>query len=201
MAKLTVKIKEARTHFSALKGLTLVSVERYDPYFDASAQDDIARDNNEELRMTSTCGKEFVLKHKQDCCESVSIESIVGDLQDLVGSPILVAEESASEGHGESSTWTFFKLATVKGWVDIRFFGESNGYYSESAYLYVTLDATEDEFTPVVMASRIGVRHVSGECICQDNIYGIKGFPFKHEGIWIHLVKNKVVFSETECIK
>lgn len=76
--------------------------------------------------------------HDQDCCESVTIDDIVGDLEDLIGNPITLAEESIgdnSESHGaESYTWTFYRLATVKGYVDIKWFGESNGYYSESVY-------------------------------------------------------------------
>lgn len=86
-------------------------------------------------------GKRFVLAHNQDCCESVSIESIVGDLADLIGSPITLAEESESREnppgveapeYDESFTWTFYKLATIKGYVDIRWYGSSNGYYGES---------------------------------------------------------------------
>tara|TARA_R110000868_G_scaffold215878_1_gene466021 strand:+ start:306 stop:644 length:339 start_codon:yes stop_codon:yes gene_type:complete len=40
-----------------------------------------------ELLFTTTDGKRFRLHHSQVCCESVSIESVVGDLADLVGEP------------------------------------------------------------------------------------------------------------------
>jgi hypothetical protein len=82
--------------------------------------------------------------HSQDCCESVSIESIVGDLHDLVGKPIVKAEVSSNvddesvddESVTLSATWTFYEIATVKGNVTIRWYGESNGCYSETAELY-----------------------------------------------------------------
>lgn len=71
--------------------------------------------------------------HKQDCCESVQIEDVIGDLDDLVGSEILLAEEATDHiDDRDSQTWTFYKFATMKGAVTVRWLGESNGYYSES---------------------------------------------------------------------
>ena len=87
-------------------------------------------------------GERFMFAHQQDCCESVDINDIVGDLQDLVGAPMLIAEEVSGatepdEEHYESYSYTFYKFATRKGYVDVRWLGESNGYYSEGVDLFV----------------------------------------------------------------
>jgi hypothetical protein len=100
----------------------------------------VTQDGSEMVFENAT--ERFVFFHSQDCCESVSIEDICGDLQDLVGEPLLIAEEVSgetpvdfNEEEHDSVTWTFYKFATRRGYVDVRWFGESNGYYSEGVSL------------------------------------------------------------------
>lgn len=99
------------------------------------------RNENTEL-VFQNATESFVFFHQQDCCERVSIEDVCGDLQDLVGEPLLLAEEvqgetpvDFNEMEHDSVTWTFYKFATRKGYVDVRWLGESNGYYSEGVSL------------------------------------------------------------------
>jgi hypothetical protein len=64
------------------------------------------------LVMRADDGRTFALWHIQDCCEHVTIEDITGDLQDLIGTPIVVAEETSNRGddyEDGTSTWTFSK--------------------------------------------------------------------------------------------
>ena len=108
--------------FEDLKGCTLVAVD--------NALGDL-------LQLTLDDGRSFKLYHEQDCCETVTIEEVVGELDDLLNSPLVLAEEVSDEGWdadagGDHVTWTFYKLATIKGAVTIRWYGTSNGYYSES---------------------------------------------------------------------
>ena len=114
-------------------------------------------DDSDEMLFETAQGERFMFAHQQDCCETVSINDIVGDLQDLVGEPLLVAEEVQGETpvdfdemDHESVTWTFYKFATRKGYVDVRWLGESNGYYSESVDLFVEGVVVPGEHQPTL---------------------------------------------------
>lgn len=123
----------------AIEGKTITAIEKTD----------------DEIKFATSTGEVYRMYHEQDCCESVSIDEVVGDLDDLIGSPIVRAEERCGEPpesvladrakakadatakgdyywDEESETWTFYELATNKGSVTIRWHGSSNGYYSES---------------------------------------------------------------------
>jgi hypothetical protein len=128
-----IYMKGKEVPFNILKGLTIKKIHQ----------------PADAIYFETENGRKFCMFHVQDCCESVEIESITGDVNDLLDTPILVAEvssnhENPKESHDNSWTWTFYKLATVKGWVDIRWYGESNGYYSEEVYFYEYTD-TETE--------------------------------------------------------
>jgi len=102
-----------------LIGKTLISIEQ--------------NKDGDEVLFTTNTGEKYKMLHYQDCCECVMIEDVVGDYEDLLNTPILVAEERSQEDENacESATWTFYEFRTIKGSVTIRWYGESNGYYSE----------------------------------------------------------------------
>ena len=110
--------------FDELVGKTFVSITGAEPQSD-------------EIVFTCTDGSVYRMHHMQDCCESVTVEEVIGDPSKLIGDPILYAEESSNGDdlpvgvYNESFTWTFYRLATVNGHLVIRWYGSSNGYYSE----------------------------------------------------------------------
>jgi len=131
--------------FNDMLGVTFTEVNQYD---------------DDEIVFKTAEGEKWRMYHAQDCCECVSIEDVCGDLQDLVGHPLVQAESVTSTTENdipdeervwltlkdelnndfdEDQLWTFYKFATIKGSVNIRWYGTSNGYYS----VHVSLDKIE----------------------------------------------------------
>ncbi len=93
---------------------------------------------NDYMEFVTVDGEKYYCFHYPDCCESVVIVDLIGDLSDLIGNPLLISEERNSKGYAkqypadydEDFQWTFYEFATIKGSVTVRWLGQSNGYYS-----------------------------------------------------------------------
>lgn len=122
-----------------LEGHTVLRIEKIE---------DVWSKEVTQLRFYISGSTYFQMYHEQDCCEVVYLNDINGSLDDLIGSPILKAEKVESDDsiegqedlQSDSFTWTFYKLATEKGYVTLRWIGMSNGYYSESVSLIKVTD-------------------------------------------------------------
>lgn len=80
----------------------------------------------------------------------VYVEDVNGNLDDLLNSPILMAEEKTAPADG-SSIWSnyqdrhfFYEIATIKGAVHMRFFGEAGAYYAAEAWFHSYKPHTND---------------------------------------------------------
>ena len=126
MEKLHYKRKTAK--FEDLLGLTLSDVTVMQ-----GTDDDF-------ITFKTTCGREFKMKHDNESFEKVFIADITGDMPGLIATPVLLAEVSTNDEpepkNDAEAMWTFYKLATIKGYVDIRWYGESSGFYSMGVSFY-----------------------------------------------------------------
>lgn len=111
-------VKETGVSFESLQGQTFTHIERQDA----------AHIQYIEFCNEDTC---IVQAHFQQCCERVYLDDIVGDLEDLQGMPILLAEETCST-KDTSPLWTFYKLAGLKGFATLRWCAGNDSMYSES---------------------------------------------------------------------
>lgn len=70
--------------------------------------------------------------HSRECCETVYLSDIDGDLSDIVGEKILDAEERTEESTDNNwqTQWTFYHIRTRKGCVVMRWCGDGSIYYS-----------------------------------------------------------------------
>lgn len=105
-----------------LKGKTLTKVEA----------------GSEEVVFETSEGPRYQLFHQQDCCESVVIREVEGDVSKLSGIVLDAVERPGTEPPGfnpsDSYTLTDFIIRTKDAIVTFKWLGESNGYYSESVY-------------------------------------------------------------------
>lgn len=73
----------------------------------------------------------FMFHHVQDCCESVILAD-EPDLTNFVPGEVIVCAETRTEdlevGYGIGKA-TFYNIVTHSNFVDMRWYGESNGYY------------------------------------------------------------------------
>lgn len=92
---------------------------------------------DDEIFFYCNDGKIYQMYHDQESGESVYIESIEGDMKDLIDTDILnvdVAINSKKEKYG-TSTSTAYKFETKNSTVTINWIGTSNGRSSESVDL------------------------------------------------------------------
>lgn len=111
--------------FKVLKGQTLVNIT--------------GNIGDRNMTFTTDNNKKYEMCNIDESCGNdvqVTVEDIVGDLSDLINCPLLMAEmitnKDKKSTDEDSYTWTFYKLSTIKGSVTIRWYGRSNGCYSEA---------------------------------------------------------------------
>lgn len=104
---------------NVLEGKTLRSIVREEE------NDDDCR----TLTFTTDNDEVYSMFHSQDCCEDVRLQDICGDLEDLVGVPILIARKDTKEDEDGQALWTFYNFSTIKGSVTLRWYGAAS-YYS-----------------------------------------------------------------------
>ena len=103
---------------------------------------------SEKVRILVEGAGVLTFEHQPDCCEKVYL--VVDDKDDFVGlrGATVIYLELAESGvkrvikdeYGDSTeTWTFLRLCTSQGPYTFRFYGSSNGYYSEAPAVFLDL--------------------------------------------------------------
>lgn len=95
-----------------------------------------------EITITLEDGSSIRMYHSQECCEEVYVEDIVGDVNivdsifyeiiEKVSNTDSLPKDVNTQEYGDVEEWTFYTIKTSKGYLDIRWYGTSNGYYSTS---------------------------------------------------------------------
>jgi len=101
----------------------------------------IDTDDSDQILLTTESGRQILIHHYQDCCETVKIEDTEGKWHELIGKPILMAKHDVYPSgdpppeYQDSWTRTTLTFKVNDATVISKWIGESNGYYSESVDL------------------------------------------------------------------
>lgn len=92
---------------------------------------------SEHISILFADGEAIKFYHSQSCCESVEVDDVYGCEDDLIDSilydiELVQSNDRPRDKYDSSFTWSFYKFRTSKGYVDVRWYGCSNGYYSET---------------------------------------------------------------------
>lgn len=127
-------------NFEELTGKTLVSISFQNRTWSGKEAVSLPSPYRgaQEIHIKDSEGNKYLMYHEQDCCEGVWVEDVVGDVEDVINTPIIQALEH-KDWNGpmrpdgvfdEYYKWTYYELRTIKGSLHIRWYGESNGYYA-----------------------------------------------------------------------
>lgn len=103
--------------------------------------------NEDSLVFYCSDGSVYEMLHDQDCCESVYLEDFCGDIDDLCDADIhefrVDTSDNVDHKDDDECQWTFYNIRTSKGYVTLRWYGSSNGYYSVDVDFYMITPPTD----------------------------------------------------------
>ncbi len=115
--------------YSQMKGEKKI-ISKSAKVYSVDDSDEVNCEMNKLVFITAN-GNQYTMDHHQDCCESVYLADICGELSDLIDTPIIEVEEVINDDATNYYVrWTFYKFQTSKGFVTLRWYGESNGCYA-----------------------------------------------------------------------
>ena len=97
-------------------------------------------EESQQVQILFSDGSKLNFHHWQDCCEWVCLYDfeLTTSLDKIIGGVINDAREDGrdatnddNECTDESGYWTFYNINTSRGCINMRWLGQSNGYYSE----------------------------------------------------------------------
>lgn len=98
--------------------------------------------DDDELDITVTDGEKdyrYGIRHFQDCCENVSLDSVDGNIHNMIGKKITDAYSMISDLPYEEyrgGTRSVYRIVAEDDYLWLEWHGRSNGYYGEGVTFF-----------------------------------------------------------------